>query len=272
MFILGVLGFVFYGAMLLFSLRLQKTVVNMIELEFDNAVLVSNLSNEKMAVETRIKERTKELIFSENKFASAFRSSPDAIAIFRKKDGSIIDINESSEQVTGYKREVLLDKSLFELGIWHDSKDRFRLTRVLNRDGAVSNFQSDLKTISGEIKHCEISAETVTINDEQCIVATTRDVTERSRAIEALSESEEQFKSAFSHAPLGLALVHKNGVIFHSNPMCLKMIGYSPEELKGMSIRDLTHPDDLEMSMKKFSQFITGEIESYQLEKRYRHK
>lgn len=270
--ILGVLGIIFYGCMLLYSLRLNKNIVNTLELQFDNAELVSSLSYEKQIVETRVKERTKELTLSENKFASVFRASPDIITILRKKDGKIIDINIYSEKVTGYKCEELLGKSLFELEIWCDPNDRFKLLKALRRGGVIHNMQFDLVSNFGDIRHCEISADSVTINDEQCLVTITRDVSERSRTIEALKESEEQFKSAFSHAPLGLVLVHKDGVIFHSNPMCLKIIGYSPEEINGMSIRDLTHPDDLEVSLKKFSQFMSGEIGNYQLEKRYKHK
>lgn len=84
--------------------------------------------------------------------------------------------------------------------------------------------------------------------------------------------SEEQFKSAFINSPLGMALVDKSGVIMKVNPRSFDVLGYLPEELVGQSIKDLTHPDDFEQSQKLFKQLISGEIKSYQIEKRYKHK
>jgi diguanylate cyclase (GGDEF)-like protein/PAS domain S-box-containing protein len=269
---LVVLDVVFFMAMLLYALRLNRTVVNMFDLQFDNEELISHLASEKKKVEEHVKERTKELTLSENKFASAFRSSPDAIAIFRKKDGKIIDINASSEQVTGYKSEELLGKSLFELEIWCDPNDRFRLIKALHRHGAVSDLQSDLLTRSGEIKHSEISAETIKINGEQCIVAVTRDVTERSRTIKALRESEEQFKSIFEHAPIGICLIDLEGNILKANRTICNILGFPLQEFIGKNFISFSHPDEIEVCVEKFEKLISGEAKYCCMEKRYRQK
>jgi diguanylate cyclase (GGDEF)-like protein/PAS domain S-box-containing protein len=269
---LATMEIVFFGLMLLYALRSNRAIVKMFELQFDNAELILNLENEKKAIEAHVRERTKELTFSENKFASAFRSSPDAIAIFRKKDGTIIDINTSNEQITGYKRGELLGKSLFELGIWCDPNDRFRLIKALHRDGAVSNMQSDLKVPSGKIKHCEISAETSTINDEQCIVTVTRDVTERYRTIKALRESEEQFKSIFEYAPVGICLIDLEGNILKVNQTICNVLGLPLEELVGKNFMSFSHPDEIEACVENFKKLISGEVKYCCMEKRYRQK
>lgn len=198
---MGVMVIVFLGLILLYALRLNKTFINMIEMQFYNTKLIARLDKEKQSVEERIKEKTTELSLSENKFATAFRSSPDAIAIFKLRDGKIIDINSSHEKLSGYTREKLLGNSMLELGIWYDPQDRFRLFKTMRKKGRIHHWRSDLLTRSGERRHCEISAETVTINDEECVVTITSDITKRikmeaaliktNRALKVLSECNE---------------------------------------------------------------------------------
>ena len=87
-----------------------------------------------------------------------------------------------------------------------------------------------------------------------------------------LRNSEEQFKSAFINSPLGMALVNTSGVIMQVNPRVIDVLGFHPDEMAGKSIKDITHPDDLEESLNYFKQLLIGETSSYQLEKRYKHK
>ena len=90
----------------------------MFEMQFDNEAIVYRLDNEKRELEKQFEEKTKDLIISENKFATAFRYSPDIIiTISAKIDGRIIDVNSTHEKHSGYKREELIGTSLYALGI-----------------------------------------------------------------------------------------------------------------------------------------------------------
>ena len=53
--------------------------------------------------------------------------------------------------------------------------------------------------------------------------------------------------------------------------MC-EILGYSPEELKGLSLRDITHPDDLTSSLENLRKMESGQIDTFSLEKRYIRK
>lgn len=97
-------------------------------------------------------------------------------------------------------------------------------------------------------------------------------VIERMRSMTELSESEARFRGAFGNAPLGTALIDKNGAILQSNARTTEVIGYSHEEIIGKHITEVSHPDDLDASAEKFKALMAGDIDSYQLEKRYRHK
>lgn len=80
------------------------------------------------------------------------------------------------------------------------------------------------------------------------------------------------FRSAFYYAPTGMALVALNGRMMLANPSALAMLGYEEEELYGMTYVDITHPEDVEPDLHCVKQLLNGEIDSYQLKKRYIHK
>jgi diguanylate cyclase (GGDEF)-like protein/PAS domain S-box-containing protein len=95
---------------------------------------------------------------------------------------------------------------------------------------------------------------------------------ERIRDEEELRESEARFRSAFGNAPMGTALINNNGVVIQANSRSKEIIGFTPEEIIGKSIHEISHPDDKDGSMKKFKELMSGEIENYQMENRYKHK
>ena len=88
----------------------------------------------------------------------------------------------------------------------------------------------------------------------------------------ALSESEERFRSAFDHAAIGMALVSPEGQWLKVNRSLCKILGYSEEELMAMDFHVIAHPDDLITDLARMHQILNGEIDAYQIEKRYFHK
>jgi PAS domain S-box-containing protein len=87
-----------------------------------------------------------------------------------------------------------------------------------------------------------------------------------------LKRSEERFSSAFEHASIGMALVSPEGRWLKVNRALCELLGYTEEELYERSFQDITHPDDLEADLGQVRQVLSGEILSYQMEKRYFRK
>ncbi|MCF8082293.1 MAG: PAS domain S-box protein [Deltaproteobacteria bacterium] len=128
-------------------------------------------------------ERAKEAMsLSEDKFRKAFRSSPDWFVISTLEDGFYIDVNEAFLHTTGYSREEVIGHTSTELGIWAQPEDRIEMTRVLKEQGAVRNLEARFRTKSGEIRHVLWSAEVIDYGEEKCLIAVTRDITDRKRA------------------------------------------------------------------------------------------
>jgi PAS domain S-box-containing protein len=104
------------------------------------------------------------------------------------------------------------------------------------------------------------------------ILGTCQDVTERMRAEDALRESEKLFRATFNQAAVGIAHTGLNGRWLRVNQKFCEILGYSEEELMGLDIKTITHPDDLETSTKHLQLMLDGKLGSYSLEKRYLRK
>ena len=102
--------------------------------------------------------------------------------------------------------------------------------------------------------------------------ALTTAMTERQQVEAALQHSEDRFRSAFNFAAIGMALVGLDGRCLQVNRSLCNIFGYAEAELLTKGFQELTHPDDLDGNLHYFQQALAGEIESYQLEKRYLHK
>ncbi|MCX6358686.1 MAG: PAS domain S-box protein [Armatimonadetes bacterium] len=89
---------------------------------------------------------------------------------------------------------------------------------------------------------------------------------------DALRLSESRFRNAFEHSAIGIALVSPEGKWLRANRRLCATIGYTEAELMGMTFQDVTHPADLDTDLDFVRQMLAGEIESYEMEKRYRHK
>lgn len=101
---------------------------------------------------------------------------------------------------------------------------------------------------------------------------THQDITERKQKEERLRISEEAFRGNFENAAIGMALLDEKGKWLRVNTKVSEIIGYSEEELLGLTFQDITHPDDLNSDLSLLTELIEGKIDHYQKEKRYFHK
>jgi diguanylate cyclase (GGDEF)-like protein/PAS domain S-box-containing protein len=100
-------------------------------------------------------------------------------------------------------------------------------------------------------------------------VANLRDITERKASEAALNEAQEAFRHAFDDAPIGIGLVALDGTIQRANRAMAVLLGRTQEELVGVTILDVTHPDDRATSDEHRERLARNEIDFYRLEKRY---
>jgi PAS domain S-box-containing protein len=97
-------------------------------------------------------------------------------------------------------------------------------------------------------------------------------VQEREQAGVALQASEARYRATFDSAAIGAAVVDLDGRPLEVNAYFSRMLGYTPDELCRMGLRDFTHPDDVAENEAPLRRAVEGAIGSYQLEKRYLHQ
>jgi len=136
-------------------------------------------------------------------------------------------------------------------------------------------FETEFRVVwpNGEIRYIKAVAK-VFRNDQGMplrMLGINMDVTDRNKAEMELRESEDKFKYVFDHSPIGKTLTLPSGELQVNKSFC-EMLGYSDKELGHSLWRDITHPDDIEMTQRAIDQMLSGEMESTRLVKRYLHK
>jgi PAS domain S-box-containing protein len=104
------------------------------------------------------------------------------------------------------------------------------------------------------------------------IVLSAHAFAERQKIIEALQISEQRFLATFEQAAVGMGHIGTNGEFIRLNQKYCDIVGYPHDELIRITFQDITHPDDLEKDLGRYTQLQARQIPSYTLEKRYIRK
>jgi diguanylate cyclase (GGDEF)-like protein/PAS domain S-box-containing protein len=94
-------------------------------------------------------------------------------------------------------------------------------------------------------------------------------VYQREFTLRQLRESEERYASTVELAAIGISHVGLDGRFLHANRELLNMLGYSERELKQMTVKDVSHPDDQDVTDSMIEKIALRKIGSFTAEKRY---
>ena len=83
---------------------------------------------------------------SEEKFAKAFRQSPLALILTSAKNDRYIEVNETFERITGWKRDEVIGRTPYDIGIWVDPSQRADFVKRLLSGGTVRNLDLRFRT------------------------------------------------------------------------------------------------------------------------------
>ena len=211
---------------------------------------------------------------AERKFRDLLESAPDAMIIM-DKDGAITLVNARTERLFGHSRDALLGNPI-DLLIPERILAIASLRSSNNGEQELLDSVADLELCGrhqdGHEFSIEVSLSPIRTEEGQLVCCAIRDVTNR-RSVEAtLAETEERFRGAFQAAAHGMALVSIDGHWLKVNASICRILGYDETELLSTDFQTLTHSDDLHADLDNVQQLLAGQIESYQMEKRYFHK
>ena len=203
----------------------------------------------------------------------AVAASANGIVITDPKlpDNPIVYVNPAFERISGYGAEEIMGRNCrFLQGDERDQPALEELRTALReeREGRVvlRNYRKDGEPFWNELYVSPVHDDEGRLTN---FVGVQNDITERRRIEEILRESEERFRATFEHAAVGAAQVGIDGRWLRVNRRLCEIVGYTQEELLGMTFADITHPDDLEADREQMRAMLRGESQIYSTEKRY---
>ena len=101
------------------------------------------------------------------------------------------------------------------------------------------------------------------------VVSTIGDITKQRHAEIALSASEALYRQTFELATAGIAHVDLSGRFMKVNRRLCEILGYGEQELIGRPVKEISHPEDRNLTDSQRMRVRSGEKPSVRFEKRY---
>jgi two-component system cell cycle sensor histidine kinase/response regulator CckA len=176
---------------------------------------------------------------SEEQLEKIFNHSSNAMSLTELTGGKVLNVNEAWVRGSGISRLDAIGKSTAELGLWIGWDDCDACYQVLEREGRLHEFETEL-VLKGVARQFVVNAEFVELRRGRFLLWEFRDITERKRAQETLS----RYELLASHSRDVVLFVRRDdGRILDANAAALSTYGYSRDELLSLSIRELRPPD-----------------------------
>ena len=115
---------------------------------------------------------------SQEKFAKAFHSSPDAITITERDSGRYIEVNEGFCRLTGYRPEEVIGRSSKDLNVWAYPEERARMVERIINEGRAYHLEMHGQHRDGSVRLVEVSVEPIELNGTPCLLLNARDISE----------------------------------------------------------------------------------------------
>lgn len=210
-------------------------------------------STEKKIAEDRLRN-------SEEKFRTVVQNLTDIVTIL-DQNGVLLYESPAITSTLGYEQDEILGRSVLEFLHPEDLENVVEaMTEVLKDSGKSKRVEYRFLAKDGHY----VTLESVGVNQLQNpaiegIVVTSRDMTERTMAEEALRRSEEKFRSIMENSKIGFTLFSRDATILYVSPTNDQIFGYTQDELQTMNRDYLIHPEDRARTESRFNRLLTGE-------------
>lgn len=222
---------------------------------------------------TEEKLRRQALEEAERKYRSIFRDS--VTGMYRTSpEGRLLEANQALAEIFGYEspREMIEDiGNIIEL--YERPQDREEFVDKLVRTGRLRGHEYPLMRRDGRRIWVTQNARVVRADDGSVrfFEGTLMDVTERKHAEQARRRSEALYRSLVEQSHVGV-FINEDGFYTYVNRAFASMLGYTEDELTGMSYREVVAPEDLADADERFRRRQHGEPAPVTHEVRMLHK
>ena len=173
---------------------------------------------------------------SEQRFSSAFNSSPIAASIATADDGRLIEVNANYTRDFGWTRADLIGKTSVEVGLWLDQATRRFWAEAVRREGRLVDFETSCMHKDGELRTVSISAELIDLDGTSCILAYVMDITQRKRIELGLVASETRLRAVLDGVHNAVITITQDGIVESFNRSAERLFGYGAAEVAGHNV------------------------------------
>ncbi len=199
-----------------------------------------------------------------------FKRTSRGITVTDVRTGTILSLNPALAEMHGGTVGDFVGKplqTLFTDASWELIPD---VRRTIDKNTFVS-YDSDHVRLDGTTfpVRTEVMAARDEDGDAHYRIAWYDDLSERQAAERRAGLAERDFEAAFHASPHGVAIVGLDGRFLLVNQKLADIVDYPQDQLVDLTFQEITHPDDLDADLAQVRALIAGEIDSYEMEKRY---
>jgi len=227
-----------------------------------------------MALEaSQVKQRE-----SQERYQKVIEQASEGIFLADAANKRILEVNSALCRLLGYSRFELLNLSVYDI-VPYSVDQMNNLAERMRSQKQVGPEEINYRRADGSLVDVEITTTTILTQGREVFCVVVRDITERLAAererqqvAEALRRSEASLRNIVEQAAVGIAFRTPTGQTIMANQTYCDILGYTKEEMAGLSFLDITHPEDIAISMDYGQQLINGAQDQVTFEKRYLHK
>lgn len=177
---------------------------------------------------------------AEERFERAFGANPAPAIIARVSDMRYVKVNQGFLELTGYRREVLIGRSVYEIDILEGVEKRDLAVARLHTGATIPQMEACLRTADGSSKMVIVAGQPIEVGDAACMLFSFADLHPRKQAEDALRQSEQRFAVAFRLAPGPMAVLALDGLrLLDVNDAFTAATGWRREEVIGRTEPDI---------------------------------
>ncbi|MBB4638016.1 PAS domain S-box protein [Longimicrobium terrae] len=210
---------------------------------------------------------------NEEHFRALIENAQDIVLIL-DATGRMTYLSPPIERILGWSPAELTDRSAFEY--MHPEDQPIvagELARVLAEPGLTGNAEYRFRDKRGRWRYMEAFGRVLETGGAgiPSIVANVRDVTERHEAAEALRKSEEHFRALTENASDLITVLSAEGTYLYQSPSVLRLLGFTPADMLGVTPFGFMHPDDVEAARESLRRMAGEPGTSHTVQIRFRH-
>jgi len=218
--------------------------------------------------------KNKQLKESELLFRTVFEYANDGFVLSNHVTDKIEKVNQQLLDYEGYSLDEYLNLKpvdrlpKYQLDGTLSMERRKRLVK-LNKLKKSYKFNWLIKRKNGTTFIAEVNTVKLPEPFESLQLNIVRDISESVKHQNQLKSNAAQYRAYFDNNMFGVIHIGLDGEFLDVNKAFLQMLGYTKKQLQNKRLRDLTHPDDKNLSKQKLKLLQNKKVENYIIYKRY---